>query len=371
MVSNILEMLASGAGKDLIGPASKLLGESESGVQSALGSLMPVLLGSMASKASSPSGAADLFRTVTGANVDTGILGNIAGALAGGASTDSLTSVGANLLGGLLGGSDKVSGLGSALASLAGIKSSSAGTLMSLAAPFLFSTIKKLISSNGLDANGLGNLLLGQKAHLAKANVDPRLATALGQTSFTSWLDKLPATLATVAPAAAPVRPVVTAPAAPESSGLMKWLPWLAALIGAFLLWQWLAPKAPEPAKTVAPAPVAAPAPAPAPAPVVAALPKSVYFEVDKTDIGDEGKKAIEEALAAIGKDGKAAVTGYADKTGDPARNEELAKNRAKAVKEALVAAGLPEGNIEMRPPEFITDTTNDRAARRADINKQ
>ena len=369
MVSNILEMLASGAGKDLIGPASKLLGESESGVQSALGSLMPVLLGSMASKASSPSGAADLFRTVTGANVDTGILGNIAGALAGGASTDSLTSVGSNLLGGLLGGSDKVSGLGSALASLAGIKSSSAGTLMSLAAPFLFSTIKKLVASNGLDANGLGNLLLGQKAHLAKANVDPRLATALGQTSFTSWLDKLPATLATVAPAAAPVRPVVTAPAAPESSGLMKWLPWLAALIGAFLLWQWLAPKAPEPVKTVAPAPAAVPAPAPAP--VVAALPRSVYFEVDKTDIGDEGKKAIAEALAAIGKDGKATVTGFADKTGDAARNEELAKNRAKAVKDALVAGGLSEGNIEMRPPEFITDTTNDRAARRADINKQ
>ena len=42
----------------------------------------------------------------------------------------------------------------------------------------------------------------------------------------------------------------------------------------------------------------------------------------------------------------------------------------AQAVKEALMAAGLGEGNIEMRAPEFITGSSDDRAARRVDIVK-
>ena len=71
-----------------------------------------------------------------------------------------------------------------------------------------------------------------------------------------------------------------------------------------------------------------------------------------------------------VSKVGKYAVTGYTDKTGDPARNEELAKNRAKAVKDAMVAAGVPEANITMQPPEYLTGSYEDRAARRVDINK-
>jgi hypothetical protein len=34
------------------------------------------------------------------------------------------------------------------------------------------------------------------------------------------------------------------------------------------------------------------------------------------------------------------------------------------------MAAGLGEGNIEMRAPEFITGAADDRAARRVDILK-
>jgi cytochrome c oxidase subunit 2 len=174
-------------------------------------------------------------------------------------------------------------------------------------------------------------------------------------------LDRVPASLAAVAaPAIAKAVPA----AAPASSGLMKWLPWLAALIGAYLLWQAFSPKAPAP---VPAAPPAASAPAPAAA---LALPASVYFELDKFDIGAEGSKTIAAVVAQVSKDGKYAVTGYTDKTGDPARNEELAKNRAKAVKDAMVAAGVPEANVTMQPPEYLTGSYEDRAARRVDINK-
>ena len=369
MVSNILDLLTSGVGKELIGPASKLLGESESGVGSAISALLPVVLGGMTQKASTSNGAAELFKMVTGANVDTGILGNLAGALGGGAATSALTSVGSSLLSGLFGG-DKVGGLASALASAAGIKPASATSLLGLATPFLFSTIKKLVASQGLDAGGLANLLLGQKGNLAKANIPAGLSSVLGS----GWLDKLPTSLAAAAAPAAAAAVRAAPPPPPKSGGLGKWLPWLAALIGAFLLWQWLQPK-PAPAPTAAPAapaaPAAVPAPAPAaaPAPVAAGLPQSVFFEVGKFDIGEEGKQAIKAAFDA-GKDGKVALTGYTDKTGDPAANEELAKNRAKAVKEALMALGMSEASIEMAAPVFITGAAEDRMARRVDIVK-
>lgn len=359
MVSNILELFSGGPSQSMVGAVSKMLGESEGGVQSAVGSLIPTLLGSMMQKSSTTQGAGDLFKMVTGANVDPGMLSNIAGILGGGAPTDKLLSTGASLVSGLFGG-DKVSGLASALSSVAGIKAGSASSLISIAAPFLFGMIKKLVSERGLDSTGLANLLLGQKATLAKANVDPRLTSALGFSSFSNMLDRVPASLAAVAaPAVAKVVPV-----AESSSGLMKWLPWLAALIGAFLLWQWLAPKAPAPVPAAPPV-VAAPAPAAA-----LVLPASVYFELDKFDIGAEGSKTIAAVVAQVSKDGKYAVTGYTDKTGDPARNEELAKNRAKAVKDAMIAAGASEANITMQPPEYLTGSYEDRAARRVDINK-
>jgi hypothetical protein len=360
MVSNILELFSGGPSQSMVGAVSKMLGESEGGVQSAVTSLIPTLLGGMMQKSSTPQGAGDLFKLVTGANIDPGMLSNVAGLLGGGAPTDKLLSTGASLVSGLFGG-DKASGLANALSSVAGIKSGSASSLISIALPFLFGMIKKLVSERGLDATGLANLLLGQKATLAKANVDPRLTSALGFSSFSNMLDRVPASLAAVAaPAIAKAVPA----AAPASSGLMKWLPWLAALIGAYLLWQAFAPKAPPPAP-VAPPVVTAPAPV-----ATVALPASVYFELAKFDIGAEGSKTINAVVTQVSKDGKYSLTGYTDKTGDPAQNEELAKNRAKAVKDAMVAAGVPEANITLQPPQFLTGSYEDRAARRVDINK-
>jgi len=63
-------------------------------------------------------------------------------------------------------------------------------------------------------------------------------------------------------------------------------------------------------------------------------------------------------------------LTGYTDKTGDAAQNEELAKNRAVAVKDALVAGGLSEASIAMKPPMFVTGSSNDAEARRVEITK-
>jgi outer membrane protein OmpA-like peptidoglycan-associated protein len=123
------------------------------------------------------------------------------------------------------------------------------------------------------------------------------------------------------------------------------------------------APKLAAPAATTAPAPAAA----------AVGFPAKVYFDTGSAAIGANGNATIAAAADAIKKDTlKVAVTGYTDKTGDVAKNEELAKNRAMAVRDALKAAGVAETSIEMRPPIFVEagPAGADAEARRVDIAK-
>jgi len=108
---------------------------------------------------------------------------------------------------------------------------------------------------------------------------------------------------------------------------------------------------------------------APAAAPSASALPAKVYFDQGKSALTDEGRKAIADAAAAL-KGGKDAVdiTGYTDKTGNLAQNLDLAKDRAKGVRDALVAAGVAKERINMKPPVETTGTGTDREARRVEI---
>jgi cytochrome c oxidase subunit 2 len=113
----------------------------------------------------------------------------------------------------------------------------------------------------------------------------------------------------------------------------------------------------------------------PAQAPAVVAMsftyPGKVYFPVGVKDLDDDAKKVIMSVGDAIKKDAtKLSITGYTDKTGDEKANEALAKNRAFAVKDALIAAGVKEDAIEMKKPEFITGALDDKEARRVDINR-
>ncbi len=68
----------------------------------------------------------------------------------------------------------------------------------------------------------------------------------------------------------------------------------------------------------------------------------------------------------------KVAITGYTDKTGDAAKNDALAKDRAAAVRDALKAAGVPEAGMEMKPPLFaeVGAGGSDAEACRVEISK-
>jgi K(+)-stimulated pyrophosphate-energized sodium pump len=66
-----------------------------------------------------------------------------------------------------------------------------------------------------------------------------------------------------------------------------------------------------------------------------------------------------------------AVVSGYTDASGDAAMNEELAKQRAFAVRDALVTAGVPDDRIELKKPEQLTGSGDPAQARRVEVALQ
>jgi outer membrane protein OmpA-like peptidoglycan-associated protein len=334
------------------------------------------LLGGLAKQGSTLDGAASLLKTLGGSNVDTGLLGNIAGLFSDKGKTDSLVTLGTSLLSNVFG--DKVGSIASTIASLTGLKSSSSSSLLGLAAPFLMSLLKKFVTEKNIDAAGLVSLLAEQTGFL-KGKVNPQLAGAMG---LGSLFDSLGGNRA--ASGSSPSRPSYAPPVVEERSLVSKLMPWLVglgALAAGFAMFRGCDKvdlgKATEPAATaVAPAApkVAAPAvvvPAPAPTAVTAVLPAKVYFDVGSPNIEGPSAATLAQAVIAVKNQGIAVdITGYTDKTGDAAANELLAKQRAEAVRDRLIAAGVPEGKINMKPPFSITTTGtgSDAEARRVEI---
>jgi photosynthetic reaction center cytochrome c subunit len=112
---------------------------------------------------------------------------------------------------------------------------------------------------------------------------------------------------------------------------------------------------------TAVAAPAAVAVPAAAAAPVVAAPPppaqplkEIVYFPVNSPLLkGDEVKK-IDKLLAALNAqpDSTATISGYHSASGKLAANQELAKQRAFKIRDALVTAGVASGRIKLDKPQ-------------------
>jgi K(+)-stimulated pyrophosphate-energized sodium pump len=112
-----------------------------------------------------------------------------------------------------------------------------------------------------------------------------------------------------------------------------------------------------EPAAAVAAvAPAAASEAAPATAPAAAVAATKFFFDSGKADMPADAAAGI-AALADAAKAnaaGKLVISGFHDAAGDPAKNAELAKLRAFAVRDALKAAGIAEDRIELKKPEQL-----------------
>ena len=75
---------------------------------------------------------------------------------------------------------------------------------------------------------------------------------------------------------------------------------------------------------------------------------------------------AVRAARASPGS--KLAISGYHDASGDAAANAELAKQRAFAVRDALVAAGIEPSRIDLARPSVTLGGGNAEEARRVEV---
>lgn len=102
-----------------------------------------------------------------------------------------------------------------------------------------------------------------------------------------------------------------------------------------------------------------------------AAVPARVYFELDSAKLGAEalGELAKVAAYLKSRADILVTITGYTDKTGTHAYNVVLAKERAKAVRKALLERGVKPGQVSLKAPANITGGDDNKDARRVDVS--
>jgi membrane fusion protein (multidrug efflux system) len=124
-----------------------------------------------------------------------------------------------------------------------------------------------------------------------------------------------------------------------------------------------------------APVKAAAYTPPPTPASAMPPPPKGqasvvhVLFDTGQATLNTGAQRTIRLAAAAyVGIGTQINVTGYADKTGNAAANVELAKKRAIAVRDELVALGVQPARIKLAAPVEVTGSGTDDQARRVDV---
>jgi membrane fusion protein (multidrug efflux system) len=109
----------------------------------------------------------------------------------------------------------------------------------------------------------------------------------------------------------------------------------------------------------------ATPGPTPSAGPTAASInfaPGSAILDARALDVVQASAVNLKATTQPI------VITGYTDRTGNHAANVDLAKQRAIAVRDALVKAGVPAERLQMKEPLDITGSGTDTDARRVDI---
>lgn len=163
MSFNLLELVKGQFSGDLINKAASMFGENESGISKAVSGIVPSVLSGIVSKATAGGSGAEEVLNASKQTSGGGLFSNLSGLL----GNSDLLNKGASMLTGLFG--DKTNGIISTIANFAGIKNSSASSLMSMAAPAAMATIGKHATDNNLSAGGLMDFLSSQKNSIMNA----------------------------------------------------------------------------------------------------------------------------------------------------------------------------------------------------------
>lgn len=370
MSFDILESLNSALGGSITRQLGTALEESEDTVRSGVRALGPTMLAGLMHRATTPSGAADLLRAVNDEHIDSGIVGKLGGILGNRGSLESVRGLGESLTGTVFGNNSGA--VTNAVSQVAGMRPGSVFSLLSFALPVVFGMLRKQVAAQGMDSSGLASLLSSQRRSLEKVGLDSRITTALGFGSLSSLLGAAPAVASAIPAYSSPPERQKVAPVY-ETTRKRGWLPWaVAASVAALAVLLMMNRGNERGVNQTAGTTQGVVSPEPA-APdrirLASSEPTKVYFKSGEAAIDSVDREKIASiAQSAKGQDRNLAVTGYTDATGDMNHNLELAKDRADAVKDALVAEGVAESKIVMDPPATVTGSGTEDEARRVDI---
>lgn len=92
------------------------------------------------------------------------------------------------------------------------------------------------------------------------------------------------------------------------------------------------------------------------------------YFASGSDELARGAAEALGDVVRGVAAGKKAVISGFHDVTGDPAKNEELAKQRALRVRDALTALGIGEDKLDLRKPAVTTADGSNAEARRVEV---
>ncbi|MGH7388146.1 MAG: DUF937 domain-containing protein [Candidatus Rokuibacteriota bacterium] len=384
-MATILDMVRDVLTPDVVRNAGNIIGETPTATQEALRCAVPSLLAGVLGQASTPTGAERLRSTITEGGYGTEMLDNLGRLLGGGGgAAESLLSAGGRLIPSLFGG--KADSVTDTVAGASGVRPGSASTLLRLAAPIVMSVIGKQIMTRGLDATGLGNLLMGQRASIlgaAPAGLVSRLglgdlagvpAAPIGSAAHERAARE---TVAREPIARAPIdrEPIESVP----TPWLSRWWPALVAgAVGLALLFLLVRDRQPQPRAGID-SPAASvrqsvslalpggqqlnvdrdgflhklgtylsdPASGPPPKNFVF---DDLNFESGSTRLTPQSQRTVTALTTVLGAYPSARVRleGHTDTTGDPVANKQLSVDRAEALKQMLVTGGVAVDRIDV-----------------------
>jgi outer membrane protein OmpA-like peptidoglycan-associated protein len=352
MASSILSTLSSLMSNDLIDKASTAVGEPASGVGTALRMAGPALLAGMMKKGSSPGGLADLLAGITSPSIDENVAAKATKLLGNGAGFNQLTSKGTSLISSIFG--DRADGVAGALSQVAGLKQSSALKLFALAAPMLGGVMKRFIGKGGMNPAGLASALANERESLLAADLDPRLTSAMGITNLRQTVDSFSSAAAdqtATATSAGIGATDTTYSRARPTRRQSNWWPWAigaaAVALGLAVITN-LVNRGSEAGRA-------------------GAAQVSVYFDRDQATIDSDDRRAIAAAAASARASGSELTVTPVAASGE-ADDQQLAAQRAAAIRDELISEGIANDQIVLRTTQVARSEEPAAEAQRVEI---
>ena len=380
--AGLLEVTKSYLTPDVVRHASSAIGEPESATRQSLLSAVPTVLNGLTRMTSSPLGASGLATTLREGGFES-VVSNPSALFTSGSSASRTAVLGQQLVSRIFGSKSTL--VSDAVAKSSGVSANSANRILNFAAPLVMGVLSRHVTSQGLNASGVSNLLAEQKGEISNATPPGvlRVLDSSGPTvvSSTSSAVALPKGLyregrAEFSQLGRTGLPQTT------GGGRTRWLPWLLfALVGLGLLLflrgrsvqrgidvatqqtanagKAVGKVSGQAAGTLTSLTLPGGVQLSVPAGSMnynlatflgsnAAAPRTfvfdrLNFEPSSTDLTAESVPTV-NALASIVKaypNSRVQLAGYTDNTGDPQANRILSLNRALTVRAMLINQGI------------------------------